>query len=185
MEVDFIDENNGPGSPSVAEYDLDYVIGSIHFIPNQKGEYHDIDGSPERFRKYLHEFFEDDIEYVAATYWRQMQRMIKVGGFDIVGHIDKVILNASFAAPGIEKSGFYKELAEESIEMAIRSGKSIEINTKHYNKYGRFFPDPCYWPRILNAGVEMPVNTDTHYAGLVDSGMEEAFRELSRIKSGL
>lgn len=182
MEVDFIDENDGPASPEVKSYGLDYVIGSVHFIPNQKGEYHDIDGSPERFRKYLHDYFEDDLEFVVKTYWHQVQRMIKAGGFDIIGHIDKIALNASFVNPQIEDSLLYKELAEETLDMAIESGKAIEINTKHYKKYGRFFPHPRYWKHIKESGVEMPVNSDTHYAELVEDGIKEACSLLKFMK---
>ena len=185
MEVDFIDENHGPASNDIKGYGLDYVIGSVHFIPNQKGDFHDIDGSPERFRKYLHDFFEDDIDFVVENYWLQVQRMIRTGGFDIIGHIDKIILNASFVNRELENSVFYKSLATETIDMAIQSRKAIEINTKHYNKYKRFFPNPSYWAKILTAGINMPVNSDTHYSELVDSGMEEAYIELSKIKSGL
>lgn len=174
MEVDFIDENNGPASPEVKGYGLDYVIGSVHFIPNQNGEYHDIDGSPERFKKCLHEYFEDDLMYVVKTYWIQVQKMIKAGGFDIIGHIDKIALNASYIDPEIENSSEYKRLAEETIDLAIKKGRAIEINTKHYNKYGRFFPHPRYWKRIKECGINMPVNSDTHYADLVEAGMKEA-----------
>lgn len=185
MEIDFIDEEHGPSSPEVKGYGLDYVIGSVHFIPNQKGEFHDIDGSPERFRKYLHDYFDDDLEYVVKTYWQQVQRMIRSGGFDIIGHIDKIALNASFIDPNIENSEIYKKLASDTIEMAVQSGKAIEINTKHYGRFGRFFPNPIYWERILSAGIEMPVNSDTHYADLVEAGMKEANQLLSEIQSTL
>lgn len=179
MEVDFLDENNGPSSSEVKGYGLDYVIGSVHFIPNQKGIYHDIDGSPERFKKYLHEYFEDDLGYVVRTYWRQVQRMIKAGGFNIIGHIDKIALNASYINSEIENTEEYRNLANETIELAIKTGKDIEINTKHFKKYGRFFPHPRYWYKILSRGIKMPVNSDTHYAELVESGMKEAYELLS------
>lgn len=178
MEVDYIDDNNGPASPEVRDYGLDYVIGSVHFIPNQKGEYHDIDGSPERFRKCLQEHFDNDLDYVVKTFWQQTQRMIQAGGFDIIGHIDKIALNASSLRPDIEESPEYEALAYKTIQMAIESGKKIEINTKHYEKYGRFFPHPRYWSMIRSAGIEMPVNTDTHYAECVESGLSAASRFL-------
>ena len=180
MEVDFLDESTGPSSQEIKDYGLDYVIGSVHFIPNQKGEYHDIDGSPERFRKCLSENFEDDLEYVVTTYWRQVQRMIKAGGFDIIGHIDKIAMNASSVDPMIEESESYRVLAEATIDLAIEIGKPIEINTKYYKRYGRFFPHPRYWEKIIDAGVEMPVNSDTHYADKVSDGMKEA-QELLRL----
>lgn len=180
MEVDYISEDDGPTLPQVRDYGLDYVIGSVHFIPNQMGEFKDIDGSPERFRKYLQEYFEDDLEYVVKTYWHQVQEMIRQGGFDIIGHIDKIALNASFIDPGIEETQYYSSLAQDTIEMAIESGNAIEINTKHYRKYGRFFPHPRYWNHIKEAGITMPINSDTHYAELVEDGMAEAQALLSK-----
>lgn len=181
MEIDFLEEEQGPASPYVKEYGLDYVIGSVHFIPNQKGDFYDIDGSPERFRNTLKEHFDDDLMYVVRTFWTQTQRMIKAVGFDIIGHIDKIALNASSVLPEIEDDPEYSRLSQETIEMAISSGKSIEINTKHWEKYGRFFPHPRYWARIRQAGIQMPVNTDTHYAAMVESGREAALELIKKI----
>lgn len=183
MEVDYIDEKEGPASIEVKNYGLDYVIGSVHFIPNQRGEYQDIDGSPERFRRYVEEYFENDLEYVVRTYWKQVEKMIEAGGFDIIGHIDKIALNASIMEQDIEETKFYKDLADKVIEKAIKSGKAIEINTKHYKKYRRFFPHPRYWKRILQSGTKMPVNSDTHYAELVEAGMAEAQKILKEYDS--
>lgn len=181
MEVDFLDENNGPASPQVKKWGLDYVIGSVHFIPNQNGLFVDIDGSPERFEKYLHQYFQDDLNYVVKTFWMQTQKMICAGGFDIIGHIDKIALNASFIDPDIENSCEYIKMANQTIDMAIESGKAIEINTKHYKRFGRFFPNTIYWPKIINSGIEMPINTDTHYAELVDAGRNEALQLFKEI----
>ena len=184
MEVDFIDEEHGPASPEVRKYGLDYVVGSVHFIPNQRGEYFDIDGSPERFKITLHDHFEDDLEYVGATYWRQIERMINAGGFDIIGHIDKIALNASYVDPTIEQTPLYEKLADNAIEKAIQSGKAIEINTKHFKKYGRFFPHPRYWRKIIDAGIDMPINSDAHYADKVEDGIREA-EQLMKTMTGM
>lgn len=182
MEVDFIDEENGPASSYVKDFGLDYVIGSIHFIPNQKGEFHDVDGSPERFHTTLMNHFEGDINFVVRSFWNQTQRMIRAGEFDIIGHIDKISLNASSINPAIEETKEYKDLALETIDLAIRTGKAIEINTKHFKKFGRFFPNPKYWNKIIFAGVDMPVNTDAHYADKIEDGRKEALEILQRIK---
>ena len=181
MEVDYIDVEHGPSSAEVKEYGLDYVIGSVHFIPNQKGVFCDVDGSPERFKQTLLDNFDNDLEYVVRTFWNQTQEMIKRGGMDIIGHIDKIALNASFVDPEIENSQSYRLLAAETIGMAVDKRYKIEINTKHWEKYGRFFPNPKYWERILSAGIEMPVNSDTHYADRIESGIGAAQSILKEI----
>ena len=174
MEVDYIDEKHGPASEEIKGYGLDYVIGSVHFIPNQRGEYYDIDGSPERFKRVLEEHFDNDLKYVVRTFWEQTLKMIDRGGLDIIGHIDKIALNASHVDARIEDTEEYMRLADLAISKAIEKGISIEINTKHYEKYGRFFPHPKYWGKIREAGIEMPINSDAHYADKVESGMREA-----------
>lgn len=181
MEVDYIDDEHGPSSSAVKGYGLDYIIGSVHFIPNKNGEYYDIDGSPERFKTCLATHFDNDLLYVIKTFWLQTQRMIKKGGFNIIGHIDKIALNASYVDGGIEQSVLYKKMANDTIDLAIASGADIEINTKHLKKYGRFFPSPVYWKKILHSGVRMPVNTDAHYADRIEDGRDEAFAELKRL----
>lgn len=184
MEVDYINKENGPASPEVKEYGLDYMIGSVHFIPNQKGNFYDIDGSPERFKKTLQDFFDNDLDYVVKTFWTQTQNMIEAGGLDIVGHIDKIALNASSVDPEIENTPEYLSMAEKTIGMAIEKGLAIEINTKHFQKYGRFFPHPRFWKKILDSGINTPVNSDTHYADRVADGMQEAFNLLKQFKNG-
>lgn len=174
MEVDYIDEENGPASQNIKNYNLDYVIGSVHFIPDQKGTYHDIDGSSERFKRHLAEFFHNDLDYVVKTFWRQTASMLKAGGLDIVGHIDKIALNASSVNPEIEKNPYYKKLAEETINLAIDQGIKIEINTKHWEKSGRMFPHPRYWSQIKAACGELIINSDAHSVDMIETGMEAA-----------
>ena len=174
MEIDYIDKKNGPHSSYVKGYGLDYIIGSIHFIPNQKNEFHDIDGSPERFKNTLQNHFDNDLNYIVETFWQQTHDMIEAGGFDLIGHIDKIALNASFINPGIEQNSHYLQLANDTINLAINKGLAVEINTKHFKKYGRFFPHQRFWPHIIRAGIPAPINSDAHYAHLVEAGITEA-----------
>ena len=174
MEVDYLNPGEGPGTALVKSYGLDYIIGSVHFIPNQKGKYIDIDGSSERFKRNLANSFNGDLEYVVRTFWKQTQEMILIGGFDIIGHIDKIALNAVAVEPEIEKTGLYRQLADETIDLAIKSGMAIEINTKHYERFGRFYPNPRFWRRIMKAGVSMSVNTDTHETSGILTGYADA-----------
>ncbi len=181
LEADYISEHEGPFQMKEKYPWLDYLIGSVHFVPTQKGNSVDIDGSPARFAERLESEFEGDLEYVVRTFWNQTVEMIKKGGFDIVGHIDKVALNASSVSAEIEMTPWYRDLADEAMEVAIASGKAVEINTKQRLTTGRFFPHPRYWARLSRAGVPMPINSDTHYASKADESRIEAKRLLKAI----
>lgn len=182
VEIDYLGPHWGPASPMFAPGKFDYSIGSVHFIPAQDGTPVDIDGRFERFRQRMSENFHNDIRYVAETFYRQSHEMLAAGGFDILGHFDKISQNASFFRPGIEDELWYKNLVDEYVDHIIASGVIVEINTKARQEHGRFFPHERYWKRLVEAGVDIAVNSDAHYASRVDASRSEAFDILDSLR---
>lgn len=180
MEIDFLGAQWGPSNDYFQSLPLDYRIGSIHFIPNLKGEYYDIDGSPERFDRYLGEAFDGDLRYVVETYFRQSMAMVAAGGFDIIGHLDKIGYNASCVSPGLDREPWFVAHVSDLIDAVAAAGVAVEINTKARESCGRFFPHESFWPRIKELGVPVVVNSDAHYPALVNAGRDEAFALLAR-----
>ena len=182
MEIDYISHNWGPHIPFFRELPLDFRIGSVHFIPTQDGRmYVDIDGKPESFRYKLHEYFHDDLRYVVEAFYRQTQQMLLAGGFDIVGHVDKIGLNASQALPGIEDEKWYRRLVDEVADILIERRPVVEINTKAYCGVdpGRIYPNRRLIARLKAERVPMIVNSDAHYPELLEASRAEAFRLLA------
>lgn len=183
MEIDFLGREWGPQVSYFQDLPLDYRIGSVHFVKAPSGDYVDIDGSYETFARKLHTYFRDDLRYVVNLFYEATLEMIDLGGFDIIGHYDKIGNNADFVRKGIEQEGWYRDLAEEATEALIKSGVAVEINTKAYDKCSRFFPENSHWPRLVDAGVTLLVNSDTHYPELHSAGRSEAFELLGKIKA--
>lgn len=175
MEADYIDDEDNPAIARNRYPGLDYLIGSVHFVPTRDGRPVDVDGTPERFVQRLETDFGGDLDYVIDTFWTQTKKMIERGGFEIVGHLDKIALNASFVRPELEMEPAYREKVDEVINLIVGKGYAVEINTKHRRAMGRFFPHPRYWSRLHNAGVLMPVNSDVHYKDRIDESRREAF----------
>lgn len=184
MEVDFLGPEWGPCNDFFKALPLDYTIGSVHFIPTQDGEYVDIDGNYDAFRKRLSERFRGDIEYVVDTFFAQSRAMLTQGNFDIFGHFDKIGNNAGHVAPGIEESSFYQTLANDLTDRIIESGVVVELNTKAYLKYGRFFPSQRLIKRLIDGGTTILVNSDAHDPALINAGRIEAFNILDSYKYG-
>lgn len=185
MEIDYLSPDWGPATPYFQELPLDYRIGSVHFVKAPSGEYVDIDGSYETFARKLHDYFRNDLRLVVNLFYEATQEMISRGGFDIIGHYDKIGNNADFIRKGIEQEGWYRDLAEAATEAVISSGIAAEINTKAYDKCGRFFPAVSHWKRLKEAGVPLLVNSDTHYPELHSAGRREAFGILDKISAPL
>lgn len=181
MEIDYLGDLSGASSPFFTDLGLDYSIGSVHFIRNQRGEYVDIDGHFDSFRKKMAECFDNDIRYVVEEFYRASAEMLTRGGFDILGHFDKIGQNASYYTPGIEDEPWYQALVGGYISQIIDSGIIVEINTKAKAEHDRFFPNRRYWPRLVAAGVPLMINSDAHYASRIDASRQDAFEWLEKV----
>jgi len=175
MEIDYID-GFGPSDAYFQSLPLDYRIGSVHFIPSiaDATVMVDIDGRFARFREKMATYFDDDIEWVVRTYFRQMTRMVEQGGFDIVGHFDKIGHNASQYRPGIDSEPWYDALVRDLFEAIMAHHYIIEINTKAWAEHGRFFPNQRYWGMLRAAQAPVVFNSDAHYPQLINAGRDEA-----------
>lgn len=183
MEIDYLNPSQGPASEYFRALPLDYRIGSVHFVPLPDGSgYMDVDGRPESFVEKMHAFFHDDIRYVVDAFYDQSMAMVEAGGFDIIGHFDKIGYNASVFSPGIEEESWYRERVDSLVDAIIGAGVIVEINTKAYAGCGRMFPAPCYWPRLVEAGVPLVVNSDAHYPDKVDAGRREALTRIASVE---
>lgn len=172
MEIDYLGPEWGPAHPYFAGLDLDYSIGSVHFLPakSDPSRFIDVDGRPERFVQYMHEYFDDDIEYVVEEFYRRSSAMVRAGGFDILGHLDKIGANASYYLPGIERRRRYLDALNALVDDVIASGVCVEINTKSLAQTGRIFPRETVVARLYRAHVPLLVNSDTHYPDLINAG---------------
>lgn len=184
MEIDFLSPDFGPHIDYFQNLPLDYRIGSVHFVPTQDGQDIDCDGSFERFSRNLKNYYRNDLRYVVEKFYEQELTMIERGGFDILGHFDKIAANAALADPSIEEQGWYQALIDDVIRSAKYSGVYIEINTKSLFDKKRLFPTPSIWPRLIDRSKgETPesmlhkkilVNSDAHWTEKVNLGRPEA-----------
>lgn len=184
MEVDYLNDEWGPHIPYFHSLGLDYTIGSVHFIPSQSGDFIDIDGNFDNFKRKMRDNFRGDIDYVVETFYNQSEAMIRAGGFDILGHFDKVGQNSGYYAPGIEDGSHYRSRVQGLIDLIIEKNLTIELNTKAREEHGRFFPGERYLPQLEAAGVNILVNSDAHRPDRLNASRAEAFAILDNLTEG-
>ena len=182
MEVDYLGPDWGPAHPYFSSLGLDYTIGSVHFIPDFYGEPIDIDGSPERFRRNLADRFRGDLDYVVDTFFSNSVQMIESGGFDILGHADKIGLNASSVAADVESSSLYKLWMERLLQAILKHRPVVELNTKAYGKHHRFYPATPLLKKLLENNILIAVNSDAHYPDRICSARDEAFALIDSLR---
>ena len=177
LEIDYVD-GFGPDDPYFVSLPLDFRIGSVHFIPSVRdaNEWVDIDGRFEHFKEKVPQYFDGDIEWVVRTFFRQMTRMVERGGFDIVGHFDKIGHNASMYRSGIDTEPWYDALVHDLVDAIMDHHYIIEVNTKAWAQHHRFFPNERYFDLLRRYQAPVIFNSDAHYPHLINAGRNEAIQ---------
>ncbi|WP_321517688.1 histidinol-phosphatase [uncultured Bacteroides sp.] len=178
LEIDYLDEYNNPSADYFQNLPLDYRIGSVHLLNDDKGEIVDIDCSKENFKEKLEIHFNNDLKATVLTYYSKLMSMVELGGFDIVGHADKIAYNASFCQPGVTEEVWYQKAMKGLLALISEKGCMMEINTKAYHKLGVFYPDVPNFSLIKDLHIPVLVNSDSHYPELVNDGRAEALQAL-------
>lgn len=181
MEIDYINREWGPAIDYFKRLPLDYRIGSVHFIPsfNDKDQYVDIDGHFDSFKEKMRVFFDNDIESVVKSFYHQSIEMIEQGGFDVIGHFDKIGHNAGHFREGIELEDWYIKLVEDTFAAIMDNNLIIEVNTKALDKHQRTFPNERLFKMLKRYDAPLLINSDAHYPELINAGRVQAKKMLA------
>jgi histidinol-phosphatase (PHP family) len=114
-EVDFL---NGYMDKRVLEADVDYLIGSVHFIDEWGFD------NPEFIGHYEHE----DIDVIWQKYFDAIRDMAKSGHFNIVGHLDLIKLFKYMPKKDISL------IAKEALQAIKDADMVIELNMAGFRK---------------------------------------------------
>ena len=178
LEIDYLNEESNPSVARFTELPLDYRIGSVHLLYDAAGEVVDIDCSPAVFKERVDRHFNGDVLGVVRMYFDRLFRMVELGGFDVLGHADKMHYNASCYHPGLLDEPWYEALMKDYFSLVASRGYLVEINTKAYDSLGTFYPNSRYWELMKEYQIKVLVNSDAHYPERINAGRMEALRLL-------
>ncbi len=180
LEIDYLNEESNPSLSRFTQLPLDYRIGSVHMLYNDFGEVVDIDVPADKFRSIVDQHFHGDLDRVVKLYYERSFRMIELGGFDIVGHADKIHYNATCYRPGLMDEKWYNDLVHSYFEAISDKGYMMEVNTKAYLSLNVFYPNIRYFKVLHDRGIRVLVNSDAHYPERINDGRKEALMALLR-----
>ena len=90
LEIDYLNEASNPSIARFRELPLDYRIGSVHLLYNDKGEVVDVDVPADTFKTIVDGHFCGDLEHVVRLFPRQIR-----GGPESEIETHRVVLPAS------------------------------------------------------------------------------------------
>lgn len=178
LEIDYLNDSSHPAIDRFQELPLDYRIGSVHMLYDPQGELVDSDVPAPAFARMVDRHFSGDLDRVIHLYYERLLRMLELGGFDIVGHADKIHYNAACYRPGLLDEPWYDDLVRSCFRAIAERGYQMEINTKAYRDLGTFYPNQRYFSYLHELGIPLQVNSDAHYPDRINYGRREALRAL-------
>jgi len=183
MECDFIPGMTKDFSYYQNKYHFDYMLGGVHLVkvPNSN-EVWFIDG-PKRdtFDAGVAQFFHHNIKKAVTCFWEQTYEMIETQKFDIIAHIDKIKMHNQERFFK-EDEEWYLKLVDYAIELIIKQGIIVEINSRgiYRMRCKNFYPSDYILQKLAKAKVPMVISSDAHKAAELPLYYEEAKEKLQR-----
>jgi histidinol-phosphatase (PHP family) len=162
MEVDYFPDYENHLSRLPLD-ELDYVIGSVHFLPikNTDGHYIGMDLSKEMFSEAIKKI--GGIEKTVELYYQTMKRATSINEFSLMGHYDviKKFNHGNFFFN--EQESWYVEYVRNALEATSKNQKAVEINISAKRRgLDDFYPSSafCEYARTLN--IPLLRTSDAH-----------------------
>jgi histidinol-phosphatase (PHP family) len=139
--------------------DVDYLIGSVHFLDKWGFD------NPE----FLNGWKSRDIDEIWQAYFEATEAMARSGKFDIVGHLDLIKVFKYLPKKDI------RLLAKNALLAIKSSGMVLELNAAGLRKpIGEIYPSRALLEEAYTLGIPITFGSDAHSVEQVGFGYKEA-----------
>jgi histidinol-phosphatase (PHP family) len=177
LEVDFIPGREDQTRALLERFDLDYVIGSVHFVHLAGAGSGAVDMEPYGIWSGAH-----SAEEVWSAYFSTLGQAAASGLFDILAHPDLVKV---FGDPERRPGGDLRRFYELALEGIIDSGVAIELSTAGLRKpVAELYPAPALLELLVEQGAQIALSSDAHRPEDLGYGYDRALAELARLGVG-
>lgn len=155
-EVDWL---QGHMSERVLNAEVDYLIGSVHFIDKWSFD------NPE----FIGGWKEKDIDEIWKAYFDATEAMANSGKFDVVGHLDLIKVFKFLPKKDI------RLLAQASLAAIKKSNMVLEINTAGLRKpIGEMYPSRQLLEEAFALDIPITFSSDAHAVDQIGLGYDLA-----------
>jgi histidinol-phosphatase (PHP family) len=172
LEVDFIPGREDRTQNLIERLELDFVVGSVHFLGERAVDHEDYDvwqdaRSPEA---------------VWDRYFETLGEAARSGLFDILAHPDLVKM---WGAARPHPDGDLRRFYDRAMEGIAESGIAVEVSTAGLRKpVGELYPAPAFLEMSIDAGSPIALSSDAHTAEHVGFAYDVALEALDRLGVG-
>ncbi|MDJ1505114.1 histidinol-phosphatase HisJ [Xanthocytophaga agilis] len=184
LEVDYIPGIMGVKNPFIQDLNLDYSIGSVHFVEAMAdGTRWEIDGAHSTFLQGLKEIFGNNIQRAVTQYYEQIRQMVVEDKPSVIGHLDKIKMQNQFTPLFNENADWYQEEVFKTLQTIASSGLIMEVNTRGLYKKRAVETYPGKWvlEQAFKLGIPVTVSSDAHHPKEIAGFFTEALSLLGDI----
>jgi len=181
LEIDFIP---GKVSPYQFKSNLDYTIGSIHFVDQlPDGKPWEIDNTHAVFRDGMEKIFSNKVRDVIHRYFALTREMIYNSAPDIIGHIDKIKMQNVGGEYFDENDAWYKDEITRTIKLIADANLIVEVNTRgiYQKKTTTTYPSPWILEMIHGKNIRITLSSDAHHPDDLINQFPQTARLLANI----
>ncbi len=163
LEVDYI-----PGliSPEAFRKQLDYTVGSVHFVDQMpNGVRWEIDGTHQFFQEGLNEIFKGNVRDAVTRYFELTREMIRNYPPDVVGHVDKIKMQNHDNKFFLESDAWYVSEIKSTLDAIANSNCILEVNTRgiYQKKTTTTYPSQWVLKLALEKNIPVTISSDAHH----------------------
>jgi histidinol-phosphatase (PHP family) len=181
LEIDFIPDVT---SPNRFKDQLDYTIGSIHFVENlPSGTPWEIDGQHTLFLEGLDKIFRGDICSAISRYFELTREMIQQSCPTIIGHLDKIKIQNVGDKFFMERDHWYQLEVKKTIDVIKESNTIVEVNTRgiYQKRSSTTYPSPWILELLHKKNIPITLSSDAHHPTDIINQFPETANLLSNI----
>lgn len=181
FEADYIPSLCEPTFKRFAQFKPDYLIGSVHYIVNEKG-FFTVDESAQGVRDGIDNLFGGNGKKAVQEYFYLQRQMIKHGDFSILGHPDLVRKRNHQLKFFNENDSWYKKEVKELVKEISKTNIIVEVNTGAITRgaMNDVYPS-CYMLELLKEkNIPVTISSDCHSTDSIDGAFDRALQAIKK-----
>ena len=181
LEIDFIENVISPASPIVLFQQLDFTIGTVHFLWGKDGnKVYQLNTNTDAFMKTVKEGFHSNPASLIRTYFASIRRMVETSRPTMDAYLDMIKMHNNGYVIFDADTEFYQTEVDNTLKVIKANNTILELNTRSFYKgtSTEFSPSESILRKALEMNIPITVNTDAHSKNEIDSAMTNAYEYL-------
>ncbi len=148
---------------------VDYLIGSVHFIPQSSDKYSLFNPKFWGFDnpEFINQYEKKNIDEIWQNYFDSIEQMAKTKKFDIVGHLDLIKIF------GFVPERDPRDIAQKALRQIKLSDMTVEINGAGLRKpIGEQYPSRDLLQICFDMDIPITFGSDAHKTADINSGYD-------------